>query len=252
MTLRAAAFLLVLLATFAAPASPPDEGVLVGTHRDATGREGAYALQLPPNRSGPIGALVFFHADDGVRDYTEWMNDRLRSLAARHNLALVSLQEPDLTCWWAPRSADDSRYALDFIDQVLVGRYGVDRRRLFLAGKSGGSFFAAGLPAYANYDFGGGIIGLCGGDVPRLNGGDCDEETDAPAWTDAPKPPSDLSLRYWFTSTSDDEWIDYSLDAAQHYASLGLHVDVTRATGGGHCEFDLESALEQALDAMDR
>jgi poly(3-hydroxybutyrate) depolymerase len=247
------AALLPCAALLCACATPRAEVVSAGgafaRFTDSTGRSGEFGLWSPP---GPArGALVLLHADDGIERYAEWLAPAVRALAARHGLVLASLQEPDRGCWWAPRAGADARYVLDFLERELVAKRGIDRSRLFVAGKSGGGFLAAGLPARSGYAFGGAIIGLCGGDIPRLDGGRCEDDTDAPPAPDVAVPASPPALSLWFASTTGDEYLPYERAAAAYYRERGLPV-VERSLGaGGHCEFDLVRELETAVEQVD-
>jgi poly(3-hydroxybutyrate) depolymerase len=250
MKLLEAAMFVALCGCVASAGEAP--GPVLASHVDAAGRSGLYALIRPAPRPGEsLGALVFFHADGAADRFEEWISPEMSQIASRHGLLLVSMREPDGGCWWAPHARADARYVADFIEHVLVAQHGVDRRRLYLAGKSGGAFFAAGVPVHADTPFGGGVIGLCGGDVPRLDGGDCASEADAPAWSAHEMPSHFSGLRYWFASTA-DEYVDYTLDAAQWFGRRGVDVSWRPLPGVEHCAFDVTAELARALEAIDR
>lgn len=222
-----------------------------GRHVAANGLEGEFLLFGDAAESS-AGALVFLHADDGADTFDEWVGPEVRALAARQGLFLVSLREPDGGCWWAPRGEDDTAFLVDFLRFRVVGAWGADPRRIFLAGKSGGGFFASGVPALSGFAFGGAVIGLCGGDVPRRNGGDCATESDAPE-ADVPVVGADPeAVAYWFAGTRGDAWFSYAVDAAVRLRDAGAPVVLRDVGPGGHCEFDVVGELGRALDVVAR
>ena len=138
----------------------------------------------------PLGVLLFFTEDFGNSGYLEEASLHA-DVAKEHNLVLASMASPDAPgdagCWWAPQVEDNAAYVDEFVQQRLVGDLGVDTERLFATGLSGGSDFAAAFHLHTDYRYGGGVVALCGGDIPRLNGGGCEPEANpdpAPAPTD--------------------------------------------------------------------
>lgn len=230
--------------------TPVTPGDFSGRYTDSHGRRGHYVGWVPEGLVHP-GALVFLHADDGGDTYEEWISPATKALATTHGMLAISLQEPDDGCWWAPRTTDDTRYVGELVADLLLDERSVDPARIVLVGKSGGAFFGAGVPALLGFPWGGAVIGLCGGDIPRLNGGDCDTDGDAPV-ADVPLfSASAPVVRYWFATTTNDEYRRYSVDAAEAFRAAGAEVTFRNVGHGGHCEFDLVGELGTALATLD-
>lgn len=204
---------------------------------DDQGLEGGYRMIVP---EGADGALLFFTWDGGGADLQR--QARLREeIATRHGLIVVAMRAPEGDCWWTPRVQAYARYVEAFVQRRLVEEQGVDPTRIFTTGLSGGSDFAAAFPYHTGFRYGGGVVALCGGDVPRLDGGDCAVEADPP-----PAPALGLldpavyaGVRYDFAIAANDELLDASRRAAAYYEAAGFtHVRHRVVPGDGHCGFD--------------
>ena len=190
------------------------------------------------------GVLLFFTWDFGNSEYLKQAKLHAE-IAQEHNLIVASMASPkasgDSGCWWAPQVEDNAAYVEEFLKERLIGDLGVDTERVFTTGLSGGSDFAAAFHLHADYRYGGGAVALCGGDIPRLNGGGCEPESDpdpAPAPTDLSTADLDR-VKYDFAITSDDSLREHSEAAAAFYTDLGFsHVRQRIADGSGHCGFD--------------
>lgn len=240
----------------------PEAGTFDESFTDSTGASGDLRIIVPDDiAEGGYGALLFFSWDGGDKWYQEEA-DLHEPLAAEHRLVTVSLATPSTQgtdgCWWAPAVEDNVAYVAEFIQQRLIDELRVDPDRIFLTGLSGGSDFAAAFHFHTDYRWRGGSVALCGGDVPRLNGGNCAFETDPPA---APVP--DLipagarsGIRYDFAITADDYLRENSEDAAAFYSDLGFtHVQHRIASGSDHCGFtegwEGLDTLAEGLDYVD-
>lgn len=127
----------------------------------------------------------------------------------------------------------------EFLQARLVDRLGVDTDRVFTTGLSGGSDFAASFHFHTDYRYSGGAVALCGGDIPRLNGGSCEPDTDpdpAPAPTGLSAADLDR-VRYDLAITSDDFLLAHTEAATAFYTDAGFtHV---------------RHRIEQGLDYVD-
>ena len=233
------------------------------TFTSDSGLTAKVALVVPEqtNGSAPPGVLLFFTEDFGNNGYRK--QARLHAeVAQAHGLLLVSMASPDAPgdegCWWAPQVKDNAAYVDEFLQVRLIGDLGVDPNRVFTTGLSGGSDFAAAFHLHTGYRYSGGVVALCGGDIPRLNGGGCDPEKDpepAPAPTGLSA--ADLSrVRYDFAITADDSLLPNSQAAAAFYTELGFtRVRHRIVEGSGHCGFESGweglDVLEEGMNYVD-
>lgn len=221
------------------PASAGGDTVVDGRHVDEAGHTGPWRMVVPAGVGEGHGVLLFFTWDGAGRAYRRQASRRA-SIAAEHDLAIVAMPPPDgQRCWWAPTVEENARFVEDFVRDELVGRRGVDPDRVFLSGLSGGADFAAAFPYHAGFAYGAGVVALCGGDVPRLDGGDCATEADPPA-----APPRAVpervreALRFAFALTADDPLLAHARAAAAVWRDAGLtHVRDDVVPGAGHCGF---------------
>ncbi|MFT4624389.1 MAG: hypothetical protein ACI8PZ_003048 [Myxococcota bacterium] len=201
----------------------------------------------------PHGLLVVLHADDATPTHAT-RRARLRRVARRRDLILVAPTSPgpaDSGCWWSPHKQRRAAYLAALLEDLVFAPYGAVRTRVYLAGKSGGAFWAAGVPFYGELGFSGGVVGVCGGDVPRLDS-DTDwcafteTEDDPPITNPAPTP----GWTAYFAHTAGDPWADATAAAVELYRASGvptLHV----VTGpGGHCALDAVSWMVRGVDAL--
>lgn len=252
-----------MLALFLAACSSPSS--TSGTTLDETftadnGLSAKVALVVPDSTSdgSAPGVLLFFTEDFGNSGYLDAAELRA-DIAQEHNLILASMASPaapgDSGCWWAPQVEDNAAYADEFVQQRLVGELGADPERVFTTGLSGGSDFAAEFHFHTDYRYGGGVVALCGGDIPRLNGGGCEPDTNPdPAAAPTDFTAADLDrVRYNFTITSDDFLRDHSDAATAFYTNLGFtHVNQRIVDGSGHCGFDSGwDGLDVFADGLD-
>jgi len=234
---------------------------LTATYTDADGTTGNYRLMVGAGVPASPGVLLFFDGDFLGKRFAADAAARV-DIAAAHGLLVVSMQNPDLPpgngCWWAPEVEEYARYVDGFVSEVLVGQWGVDPSRVFLTGLSGGSDFSAAFGYHTGWRYGGGAVALCGGDVPRLDGGSCDESLDPPAAPDPDKIPAAAlaDYRYAYRIDATDPLYDYATASAAWYSDHGFaHVDLQVVAGSGHCGFvdgfDGIKQLEDGLDSVD-
>lgn len=265
------AVLLALLPGCGTPGRPPVRdvraatgalraGPIHGTFTDGEGRTVRYQVSVPDALAAgePHGVLLFFPWDGGGASYVR--EARIHAaLAAEHHLVSVSVRQPEGTrCWWAPEVEGYARLVDALLRERLLGAYGLDPDRVFLTGMSGGADFAAAFPAHVGYRYGGGVVALCGGDVPRTDGGDCATEAnppEAPLRSDL-TPRQLAAVRYDFALTADDPLLAPSLAAAALYRGAGFtHVRHRVVAGTGHCGFaegwEGLDALAAGLDYVD-
>lgn len=231
------------------------------TFTDDAGLTANVAIIAPDDLPEAPGILLFFTWDFGNSEYLE--QAELHAEAAQeHGLVLASMASPkapgDAGCWWAPRVEDYSSYVDQFVQERLVAEFGVDTGRLFTTGLSGGSDFASAFHYHTGYRYSGGAVALCGGDIPRLNGGGCEPDIDpdpAPAPTGLSADDLDR-VRYDLALTSDDFLREHSEAAAAFYTDAGFtHVRHRIVDGSGHCGFTSGweglDVFEEGLDYVD-
>lgn len=129
----------------------------------------------------PVGLLTHFHGD-GAAEYitpaSTWMlggaNGLIAKAKALNMILLVPLTPDDETVngitWWRWYGKEENpRYAKDLITYIL-GRYKIDRKRIWFSGYSGGSQFVTRyLLPHFGVDLGiigGGFIAFSGGQAP--------------------------------------------------------------------------------------
>lgn len=244
----------------AAEVFAPQTGTLDESFTSNTNATGDLRIIVPDDiADGDYGVLMFFGWDGGDEYYLEEA-DLHEPLAAEHRLVTVSMATPLIDgsgsgCWWAPAVQDNAAFVAEFIEQRLIGELRVDPERVFLTGLSGGADFAAALPYHTDFTWGGGVVALCGGDIPRLNGGSCATEQD-PEAAPAPTGLSDgvlSKVRYDFASTADDYLLENAEEAAAFYTGLGFErVRQRTVDGTGHCGFaEGWEGLDTLADGLD-
>ncbi len=240
----------------------PQTGVLDESFTDDAGATGELRIIVPQDITpGAYGVLLFFGWDGGDSYYQEEA-DLHEALAAEHDLLVVSMATPVTDsasgCWWAPAVEDNAAYVAQFVADRLVGELRIDPDRVFLTGLSGGADFAAAFHYHTGFAYRGGSVALCGGDLPRLNGGNCGMEIAPP---EAPAPEA-LSaevrsgIRYDFALTADDYLFGNAEEAVGFYTGLGFErVQIRTASGSGHCGFSEGweglDTLAEGLDYVD-
>lgn len=246
----------MLLLALTAIADPIGRYVPVAEHtfEDQTG---AFSLYVPGKAAaGPVGVAVLLHGDWQAqgREYT-WANSWQR-LADERGLVLVSAGAPGSACWWTPRKHDRVDYLVDLLQAHVFEAYDVDRSRVHLAGMSGGAFWAAGVPAYRDLPFTGGIVGVCGGDVPRANSDrdfcEDDSQDDPVLAVDGAKARAiTAAWKLYYARTADDPW-NHAVDSSvSWWRSHGGTVN-ERITGpGGHCDLDVDHWMQDGIRAVD-
>lgn len=252
----------------AAPArgATPVDGVFSASN----GLSGAYRLVVPDGAAGAqsLGLLLFFHADGDVEAFRTHA-DNLVERGEQSHLAVAALAVPGLggnapasladECWWAPRAASNAQYVGEWIESVAAGALGqvLDQDRIYFVGVSGGADFASALPLQLGFRYGGGAVALCGGDLPRGDGGSCVEEPGPPLLDPLPAP-ADLpagaadAIVYSFDLTADDSLGIHAQAARDYYEDLGFKVWYATPPGSGHCGFDgsLEALLDRRIERV--
>ena len=192
----------------------------------------------------PVGLLIHFHGD-GAFEYnnptSSWMlggaNGLIAQAKARNMILLVPLTPDDAVgrfTWWAWYGKEENpRYARDLIAYIL-GRYKIDKKRIWLSGYSGGSQF---ITRYLLPHFGV-DLGIVGGGFICFAGGQ------APAESFAPYNPSFKAAWHcrWVVGALDDgtgsgdgfNAIAASNVGAAWYSGQGFATEVTQLAGLGH------------------
>lgn len=264
MSLRLAAAALACTGLLALGAAPLHAGEPIDGEFSASGLSGSYRLIPPDGPLGPgsVGLLLFFHADGGAGAFHE-QADALVRRGEKSRLAVAALTvpteggglptDPADRCWWAPRAQRNAEYVGAWIDEVAAAELGdaIDFDRVYFAGVSGGADFAAELNLHLGFRFGGGAVALCGGDMPRADGGSCVGDLEPPLVEPLPGP-ADVppgaadGFVYSFDLTADDVLLPLAQQARSYYEGLGFRVLFATPAGSGHCNF--KEPLEELLD----
>ena len=193
----------------------------------------------------PVGLLVHFHGD-GAFEYNNptnaWMlggtNGMIAHAKARNMILLVPLTPDDAVgrfTWWTWYGKEENpRYARDLIAYIL-GRYKIDKKRIWLSGYSGGSQF---ITRYLLPHFGV-DLGIVGGGFICFGGGQ------APAASFSPYNPAFKAAWHcrWVVGALDDgtesgsdgfNAIAAANAGAAWYAGQGFVTEVTQLAGKGH------------------
>jgi hypothetical protein len=259
---------LLLCAVFGRSAEPALAAAPVdGVFSASNGLSGGYRLLVPDGLegAGSLGLLLFFHADGDVDSFRTHAGN-LAERGAKSRLAVAALavprpgpadgtppSDPADQCWWAPREASNARYVGEWIEGVAAAELGdvLDPERVYFAGVSGGADFASALHLHLGFRYGGGSVALCGGDLPRADGGSCLAEPGPPVLDPLPAP-AELpqgaaeAASYSFDLTKDDSLRPLALAARDYYEELGFRAWFGTPAGSGHCGFD--ETLELLLD----
>ena len=195
--------------------------------------------------SKPVGLVVHFHGD-GAFEYKNPTNawslggpNGLIAQAKDRNMVLVVPFTPDdgagrdLTWWEWYGKEENPRYAKDLIAYVL-GRYNLDKKKIWLSGFSGGSQF---ITRYLLPHFGF-ELGILGGGFIAFGGGG------APAASFAPYNPPFKGAWHcrWVAGANDNgsepgdgfNAIAAANAGAAWYAAQGFATEVTLIPGKGH------------------
>ncbi len=216
-----------------------------------------YSYYAPAGLDAPAPVALFFHGDGGSvegLDYTwkpEW-----QAFAEEHGMIIMSLGAPTASgCWWTPTKHTVARYVVDLVSSELFPLFDVDLGRVHMVGFSGGAFWLFGAPLYEELPFFGGLAGVCGGDVPRENSQfDFCNEDDLSA-DDPPLDVSDterrlqaLGRKVYVARNSDDFWVSAIDGGIDWWEAGGAETKLVDEGPGGHCEFDTDARLEEALE----
>jgi hypothetical protein len=265
-----AALLLFVLGSAARPAgAEPVDGVFTASN----GLSGPYRLVVPDEvpESLSLGLLVFFHPDGDTATFRERADGFAeRGRVSRLAVAALSVPRTDATdgspppdpadrCWWAPREASNAAYVDEWIQTVAAGALGarLDDERVIFAGVSGGGDFASALNVQLGHRYRGGAVAVCGGDLPRQDGGSCvgepvpDPLDPLPAKSDVPDGAT-RTFRYSFDLTRDDPLLAFASEARAYYRGLGFPAALRKPRGSGHCGFDApaEEILDERIAAV--
>ena len=259
---------LLLLTGWCAAAALPARGeVFDGSFGASNGLSGNYRMIVPDGTAGPkaVGLLIFFHADGDVAAY-QTHADNLAERGEQSHLAVAALSVPRIgppdgslptddadKCWWAPRQQSNAAYVDEWIQDVALPTLGaeLDTARIYFAGVSGGGDFASALHLNLGFRYGGGAVALCGGDLPRQDGGSCVEDPGPdpldplPGLADVPQGATHAFV-YSLDSTKNDPLHDLVTEARDYYRGLGFLVWFDDPPGSGHCGF--QETLEKLLD----
>lgn len=252
-------FLLLLLAGCSRtpdvtdPSAPPT-GTIEGEHA-LDDQSAVYNLYVPET-DGTLGLAVLLPGDGwpgsdliGESRITDW--------ADANGYIILSADAPGPNqsgCWWTPHKHDRAAFLVDLIQQRVLDVYEVDTTRVHLGGWSGGAFLAFGVPFYEQLGFSGGLIGVCGGDLPREDSStdwcEVDETQDDPLLdvADATFDAVASGGRVYLSTTTGDDWYGAITAARDTWTAHGATVHFEDEGSGGHCDYDVTGAFVAGLD----
>jgi hypothetical protein len=238
--MRVLLFLSLLLSTKAA-AGPRTEQ----SFKDpVTGKSGRYTAAFEP-RAAPKshGLLLFFHGSGNTQGYAS-VFDSLATVAAEFKLIPLALQAPNNAVTWpeGPNAPDNRHveYVKSFLERELFPRHAeIAPDRMILVGFSAGSTFLSGdfLPAFLHRHAGGAVM-LCGGGGPVRYPPDVFRKLTT---TEAQKFP------LYFMIQKKDFLYHQTMEGVGYWKSRQALVHADTPEGGGHCAFDLASALRKGI-----
>jgi predicted peptidase len=206
-------------------------------HDSQTGLKGRY-LWTAPSSPKQSGLLVRFHGSGAAATYGQDY-EQLSRLAQKWNLQALVLQTPGMALTWAEDGAGGARfsaYVKALLNQIVFQSHPqIDRQRTVLVGISAGSTFVMGdlLPVLGS-ELGGGAILLCGGGPP-MNA----------------RRPEIGSMGQKFKILAFIQQGDFLMAQTQmglsYWQSLGVSTQLETVPGQGHCQFDLNSRMEQGI-----
>ncbi|MFT7518769.1 MAG: hypothetical protein ACI9MC_000901 [Kiritimatiellia bacterium] len=229
-----------------------------GCHRLDTGvyslgdRSADYAMYVPEG-DGAYRVAVLLPGDGwSARDLPR--KRALRTWADAHHTIVVSVAPPNQSrCWWTPGKHERAAFLLEFLQDRVLSAYQVDLRRVDLGGWSGGAFLAFGMPFYVDLPFDGGLVGVCGADVPRVQSsvdycGD-DLSDDEPMSIDVSGAADLLAgKRVSLARTTGDDLVGVMDAGLAFYKGLGAATRVVDEGPGDHCDFDVVDAIIDGLN----
>lgn len=228
--------------------------LITGTH-DFDGRSAAWTAYVPPDDGSPYGAAVLLPADDAEHDFLPRRAKLQRWARANHSIVLsIDAPAPDGNCWWTPYKHARAAFLADAMQALLYDSHAVERERVHLGGWSGGAFLAFGAPFIAEIPFEGGLIGVCGGDVPRedsaTNWCEIDETQDDPPMALEAGEAEALAQgrRVFLARNDDDDWVQSEDAAAALWREAGAEVQVVSDGDGGHCALPVVQRLVDGLE----
>lgn len=111
-----------------------------------------------------------------------------------------------------------------------------------------------GAPFYVDMPFSGGVVGACGGDVPRMDTATdyCDDDShDDPVIVVANPGAVAAGRRVYVARNRDDDFVEAIDAGADYWEAAGATVRRVDTGSGGHCAFDVTGALVEGLEYVD-
>lgn len=245
--------LAVLLVGCPGPEPEPEReqgpsGLTTGTHTvgDLSASWTAYA----PEGAETLGVALLLPGDTWPGSDLPG-ESALQQWADANGVMVLSVDAPNGgDCWWTPSKHSRAAYLVDLMAQVEAD-WVIDPARVHLGGWSGGAFLAFGLPFYVDWPYQGGLVGVCGADVPRT-----DTTEDFCGFDDLDDPALDVTnpsevaggWRVFVSRNSDDELVDAIDAGADYWEAAGATVERVDAGTGGHCAMDVTQHLIDGLD----
>ncbi len=231
--------------------------IVHGTH-DFGGQTADWTAYVPDDDGTAYGAAVLLPADNSDAN---WLPRKasLQAWANREHSIVLSIDAPGPDgsgCWWTPHKHQRALFLADVMQVALYDAHLIDPARVHLGGWSGGAFLAFGAPFYTELPFLGGLVGVCGADVPRE-----DSTTDwceVDEYSDDPEIELDRdAARSWVNGrkvyiarNDDDDWVTNIDSAGTLWTELGAQVQTYSAGDGGHCALDVVGQLVEGLESV--
>ena len=161
----------------------------------------------------------------------------MAQVATSYRLIPVSVLAHNGGGWNEGDQTQNARTLNAFIQDELLPKYNIDKRRIFFSGQSsGGGFLSSHFIALHGANYQGGAFCLCGMQPPQRF-----------TATEAMK--TGFKVHFEIT-TGDGIWTSSFQPSVQAYQNAGLTVTSDSTKRGGHCQFDQAQVIEQRIGAM--
>lgn len=211
-------------------------GDFEGTFTASNGKSSTYKINVPGDIGSRLyGVSIHLHGDGGG-DY-DWLYEPNVRIAKKHDLIGIVVLAPNGEKRWYNEGEANAIFLNELIDKEILGKYNLDRNRVYFSGVSGGSQFLTGqfIPKFgAKYNSG--ALLLCGGPENWLGSISSSKEFIS------------KFKMFWYSGTGDFLY-DQILSGISYYKNLGIQVDSEMIQGAEHCDFPggVSAALEAKL-----
>jgi predicted esterase len=208
-------------------------GGVVGPADLTSSRGLSYKIDAPAGDS-PHGLLVLLHGST-ASNYENFIG-LMRDVAAEYDLIPVSVLAPNGQGWNEGDQVRAAELLHQLVQEDLLPRYDIEKRRVLFSGQSsGGGFLASNfIPAHAQ-DYQGGAFLQCGAAPPNI--------------AFMPTAETRQQFRMHFEITTEDPiWPEYYAAAIAAYGSAQMQFTMDNTKPGGHCAFDQQQVILDHID----